>query len=425
MELIKKISNKTLIPFVVAFIAILVFHFSVDLTTDDYKYFRIYAFGYYEESDVLSFLEWRYATWTSRVLIEFFTFWFVQLPTWVFAVVDSIIILLIVAMTYLLFSKKKGMIYASAAIVLTFMYRIIDQRSAGYLVTMIVYLWPLAAFIPTLFPFKKSLEHETNYSIKQYVMYTLCALFCCNCEQVCVAAILTWGGFIFYSYIQNKKVNKLYCLLLAIAFAHLAYTLTCPGNAERTLVEMEREPMYEYFGIFKKTGLCIASPISKYLVLTKQSLIVWAFSTILPFTLFMKNRRKDIPQLISMIPFGILCCTLVYQHPAPVSLGQVGNLPLCVVCALSVLFYGSIIFTLYQISKGNESIIAKFGLLYIFLVGLISRACLGFTISFQDTSRTYFLLEYAMIAVSILLVSKFISNWKESGKNLSSFILGK
>jgi len=162
MELIKNISLKTLIPFVVAFIAILTFHFSIDVTTDDYKYFRIFAFGYYEQGDVLSFLQWRYMTWTSRLLIEFFTFWFVQFPTWVFAVVDSLIVFAIVVMTYLLFSKKKGVIYATVAILLTFMYKITDQGSAGYLVTMIVYLWPLVAFLPTLFPFKKSLEGETR-----------------------------------------------------------------------------------------------------------------------------------------------------------------------------------------------------------------------------------------------------------------------
>jgi hypothetical protein len=45
MSLIKNISYKTLIPFVLAFIAILRFHLSIDLTTDDYKYFRIFAFG--------------------------------------------------------------------------------------------------------------------------------------------------------------------------------------------------------------------------------------------------------------------------------------------------------------------------------------------------------------------------------------------
>ena len=131
MKLTESISNKTLIPFVLALIAILTFHFFIDLTTDDYKYFRIYAFGYYEQGDVMSFLQWRYATWTSRVLIEFITFWFVQFPTWIFAIVDSIIVLAIVVMTYLLFSRKRGLVYASAAILLTFMYRITDQGSAG------------------------------------------------------------------------------------------------------------------------------------------------------------------------------------------------------------------------------------------------------------------------------------------------------
>lgn len=416
MELIKKETCLVLIPFVLAFIAILTFHFSIDLTTDDYKYFRIYAFGYYEQGDVLSFLQWRYATWTSRVLIEFCTFWFVQFPLWVFAIVDSIIVFAIVVMTYLLFSKKKGIIYATVAILLTFMYRITDQGSAGYLVTMIVYLWPLVAFLPTLFPFKKSLENEKEPQWTTYAVCACCALFCCNCEQICVAAIMTWGMIILYTYFQSKSINKLYCMLLLIAFAHLVFITTCPGNAARTASEITRLPSFENFSFIRKIGLCIGSPIVKYMVVTWQSLIVWAFSVILPLTVFLKNNKAYIPLLVSLIPFGLLLFSFFKFDPVFTILHETTAGQLAYICTISVAFYGSIFFSLFYIGKDEESIIAKYAPLFIFFVGFTTRACLGITISFLEMARTFFLLEYAMIAISIMFMTRHISNWTGKSK---------
>ena len=411
MSLIKNISYKTLIPFVLAFIAILTFHFSIDLTTDDYKYFRIFAFGYYEQGDVLSFLQWRYATWTSRVLIEFCTFWFVQFPLWVFAIVDSTIVLAIVAMTYLLFSKGEGIIYAAVAILLTFMYRITDQGSAGYLVTMIVYLWPLVAFLPTLFPFKKSLENEEEPQWTTYAICAACAFFCCNCEQICVAATMTWGMFVLYTYFHTKSINKLYCLLLLIAFAHLLFIVTCPGNAARTQCELSHIPAFEHYSLIRKIALCIGSPIVKYMVVTSQSLIVWAFSIILPLTLFIKNKKAYIPLLVSLIPFGLLIYSFFKFDPVFTILHETTAGQLAYICAISVAFYGSVFFTLFYIGKDEESVITKYGPLFIFFVGLTTRACLGITVSFIEMARTFFLLEYAMIAISILFMTRNISNW--------------
>lgn len=416
MSLIKNISYKTLIPFVLAFIAILTFHFSIDLTTDDYKYFRIYAFGYYEQGDVLSFLQWRYATWTSRVLIEFCTFWFVQFPLWVFAIVDSTIVLAIVAMTYLLFSKGKGIIYATVAILLTFMYKITDQGSAGYLVTMIVYLWPLVAFLPTLFPFKKSLENEEEPKLTTYAICAACAFFCCNCEQICVAATMTWGMFVIYTYFQTKSINKLYCLLLLIAFAHLLFIVTCPGNAARTQCELSHIPAFEHYSLIRKIALCIGSPIVKYMVVTWQSLIVWAFSIILPLTLFIKNKKAYIPLLVSLIPFGLLLYSFFKFDPVFTILHETTAGQLAYICAISIAFYGSVFFTLFYIGKDEESVIAKYGPLLIFFVGLTTRACLGITVSFIEMARTFFLLEYAMIAISILFMTRHISNWSDKSK---------
>lgn len=409
MDLIKNISFKTLIPFVLAFIAILAFHFSNDLTTGDYKNFYFCAYGYYEGGDVFSYLQWRYATWTSRLLIEFFIFWFVQFPTWVFSIVNSSIILAIIAMTYMLFSRKKGFLYATIAIVLSFFYRISDQGSAGYLITMIVYLWPLSAFIATLFPFKKSLEDGDEPKWPAYALSSACALFCCNNEQVCVTSIMSWGMIVIYSYLQNKRINKLYCILLGIAFAHILFILTCPGNSSRTLAEMSHIPTFEHYSFARKIALCIGSPVVKYMIFLWQSFIVWAFSIILPITLFIKNKKAFAPLLVSLIPFLLLLSAQVNFNPVFSVIHEASSSDLKFICITSIAFYASIFFTLYYIGKDEDSIISKYGPFFIFFVGFTTRACLGVTTSFLEMERTFFILEYSMIVVSILFTTKLIS----------------
>ena len=188
------------------------------------------------------------------------------------------------------------------------------------------------------------------------------------------------------------------------------------GNAARTVSEITRLPSFEHFSFIRKIGLCIGSPIVKYMVVTWQSLIVWAFSIILPLTIFLKNKKAYIPLLVSLIPFGLLLYSVIKFNPVFTILHETTASQLTFICAISVAFYGSIFFSLFYIGKNEESIIAKYGPLFIFFVGFTTRACLGITISFLEMARTFFLLEYAMIAISILLMSRNISNWIDKPK---------
>jgi hypothetical protein len=155
------------------------------------------------------------------------------------------------------------------------------------------------------------------------------------------------------------------------------------------------------------------------MVVTWQSLIVWAFSVILPLTVFLKNKKAYIPLLVSLIPFGLLLFSFFKFDPVFTILHETTAGQLAYICTISVAFYGSIFFSLFYIGKDEESIIAKYGPLFIFFVGFTTRACLGITISFLEMARTFFLLEYAMIAISIMFMTRHISNWTGKSKKVN------
>lgn len=227
---------------------------------------------------------------------------------------------------------------------------------------------------------------------------------------------MLWGMFVVYNYIQTKSIDKLYCLLLFMALAHLAFIFTCPGNAARSQTEMSGFPLFAQYSFIRKVAFCVASPVVKYMLITHQSLIVWAFSIILPFTMYLKCKKTNIPFAISMVPLVLLCSVVIKQQPVFTILHETTAKQLLQICATSAAFYGSILFSLYYICKDEETILAKYGPLYIFFVGLTTRACLGVTMSFVELARTYFLLEYAMIAISIIYMTKHISEWKNKSE---------
>lgn len=418
MELIGKNTLKVLVPFIVCFAFIIEFHNSVDLATDDYQWFYIFAKGYYEGDDVLSFLDWRYQSWTSRIFIEFFTFYFVQFPISTFIIVNSLILTAIVGMTYMLFSKNKGVIFAILAIIITFLYKITDQGSAGYLVTMIVYMWPLATFLPTLFPLKRNIEAgECEYGWKTYSGCALCALFCCNFEQIALAAFLIYGMFVVYTFWQNKKIDKLYYMLLLIAVAHLLFSFTCPGNVSRTAEEILRMPEFEQFSILKKIALCIGTPICKYMMTRSQSYTVWCFTIMLPLLTLIKQKKLSVHIIIASIPLILLGTTFVKEIEAFDLYISKSATDLAVMCVASALFYIAVFYTLIHLCKDKTTMIGKYGPAYILFTGLATRICLGMTTSYIETARTFFLIEYAMIAICILFLSSELGKWKLTPTN--------
>lgn len=420
MELSNRNTNNY-IPFLFAFLALVVFHSIVDVTTDDYDMFRSLAESNY---DMVYYLQNRYLTWTSRLLIEPLILIFVQLPTWIFCVINTFVLLAILVITYKLFSKKRNWQYALAAVLFAFTFKLTDQKSAGYLVTFIVYMWPLMTFLITLLPFKHNVQNSTiQHNWHEYILCFVCAFFCCNCEQICVTAFLSYSLFIAYSYIETKKVDKLYCILLLVAIAHILFFTTCPGNTARTVAEINTiRPEYATLGIDKKLLLCVASPMMKYFY-NRFSLLTIVFCILLPYVVYKKQGNKyDKNAKIASLPLFIMSVSsLLYpvtkQIMSWTSFRNGDMTTLIPLGIVSILFFGAIIQSLYFICKDDADLIGKYGIVCIFIIGIASRACLGVTPSYTEPARTFFILEYSMLASCIWITSRYLKIEKNDSKS--------
>lgn len=421
MELSKQNVNNNL-PFLLAFFILAVFHCIVDVTTDDYSVFKSFATETFND-DMLSFLEYRYYTWTSRLLIEPLTLIFVQLPTWFFCVVNTFVLSAILVMTYKLFSKKRDWRYALAAVLLASTYKLTDQKTAGYLVTFIVYMWPLMFFLITLFPFKNNYQNgSVQHRWYKYPLLGACAFFCCNCEQVCVTAFLSYALFIAYTYKETKKIDKLYCTLLLIAIAHMVFFMTCPGNATRTASEIATiRPEYATLGMDKKLLLCVASPMMKYFY-NRFSFLSIVFGIILPYFVYRKQGGKFdkntkialLPLLITVVSSALYPVTKQIMSWTSFRNGDMDTL--IVLSIVSIIFFGAIIYSLYFICKDDDGLVGKYGIICVFIIGIASRACLGLTPSYTEPARTFFILEYAMLASCIWIASRHLNFEKNDSK---------
>ena len=89
---------------------------------------------------------------------------------------------------------------------------------------------------------------------------------------------------------------------------------------------------------------------------------------------------------------------------------------LIVLGIVSMIFFGAIIYALYFICKDDKRLVEKYGITCVFIIGIASRACLGLTPSYTEPARTFFILEYTMLASCIWIVSRHLNFEKNDSK---------
>ena len=228
----------------VLFIALVIYHMRYRLPQGDTVFFlehmRQYSF--------IEFVEWRYLTASSRVLLEGLLYLVLRLPYFIFAILNSLFILLgarIIA--YLL-----GWGHPIMTVFLIVYYLCIpmdDIITVGIQPGGINYLWAFVFALCGLIPIKKASER----SVMPCGVNALCLaslVLGCNQEQIAAMSLVAFMMFIGWS-IWTKKAIKTYCFLgFFITVSSILLHLTAPGNA----VRMQGEIQIHWIG-FEKLSL--------------------------------------------------------------------------------------------------------------------------------------------------------------------------
>jgi len=205
-------------------------------TNDDLSYRTVLG-----EKSLWDFLQDRYLTWSSRVVIEAVMIPLAAANPWVWRVLNIFVILLLVWNTGDLFAIKKedslkaqGIFFA-----LTWIIPFGSLFSAGWITTTTNYLWALSFGMLALRPVKHFLLDE-KCALWEDILCPICMIYAANMEQMGAILFGIYLVFGIYLLITKKKIPFYHVFLFGLAAASLVFILCAPGNGSRNRQEIER-----------------------------------------------------------------------------------------------------------------------------------------------------------------------------------------
>lgn len=228
----------------------ILFHFTyVKVGSGDDMYFMTCL----DHRSLGAFLEKRWNTWSSRLIIETVVVLVLKQAVWVWKALD---VLVSVCLAYLLFGmlfhKKeagKGSLLCGLLLIL---YDFREMSFAGYMTTTIFYWWVLAAGMLTFLPLYFSYRGEKRSPFLE-ILGILSGFFAANQEQMAII-FLCVGLYFLGVYWYEKRRPPLYLyLILAIAGICLWMVYAAPGNEVRKISNIDFWfPNYGEFSFLQK-----------------------------------------------------------------------------------------------------------------------------------------------------------------------------
>lgn len=411
----KKINWKDYMPFVLFGAYIFVLHLKMDFNMADDLFFV--DMGKEQGFRLGNWLVERYATWSSRTMIEGLMMVVLAVSVWLWRVLDTFLIVSIFVMISMLFFSKEHLRYKNTCLVLlglTVTWELFGE--AGWAATTLNYIWPLAFGLIALYSVKRCM---TNRKLRgyEYVFYSLSALYAANSEQMCVILVLTFGAAICYMLVKKLPLNKYILIQLGICILTLFYIIMCPGNKMRVQEEVALwYPQFSTFGFAKKVELGITATL-KTLFLQKNIWII-LFLILLCTAIWLKYEDKRIKGIAMLPLLGVLLVDQLCEFrgdrkwPANIigvegmSRGEGPELLLNIAtCGALVLLCALILICIYLLFGKDISTIVVGG---IFLLGLMTKSMMGFSPTvWASGDRTKCFMIFALISGCAWIVEKW------------------
>lgn len=317
------------LPFVLVFMVALIWHLVIKISAgDDVVYFQTLMDG----RSIWEILAHRYATWSSRMAIEFVLIPLVQV-SWMWKILDIIIYTLIPVLLYRLLNNYTEYIDENVSwsdkdsdreesksilkwLVCAFMllYPFSDMVSAGWIATTVNYLWPLFGILYIALLLQKLAQNKFLHWYEG-AAGVICCIFCSSQEQVAAILLVMIFLALLYNW-HRKKAGSLWIYgYFAVDLISLFTILCCPGNSIRSMQEVEgRMPEFAHFSIWEKIYMGVVN-IERIFIAQVNSIFL-IVSVILAVLVGLKTKNM-IKTLLSSVPvFCILGYALIRTgHP--------------------------------------------------------------------------------------------------------------
>ncbi len=414
-------------PFLIFLIILLCYHWKLAVVTADYPTFQTIV----SKHPLLSltkngFLSYRYATWSSRSLIEFNVGVLVSVPTEIWRILDSVIFAAIaVLLSKLLANNNESpFFYNCLACLFVGLFIITFSKileSAGWLATTTNYIWPICFILIHFYLLKEFIFKNKDISkFKRAIIYLILIITLLEAISSEQLLVMVGGAYLFtivYCLYKKIEIPKLIYLFIIIILFNFIYDFCCPGNINRVKVVTKLGfPDYANFNIINKLDVGINYFLSW--ILMAKDLFSVIFLALLGVYIYLISNKKKIT-IITLIPclavlfFASLRFanfTTVYSYfdltnlkHGLLSLGFIRMLS----CGVMYLIITLIpLYSIYLIYKDNKKL--GYFIFVLLILGFGSVIISGFTPSLTSDGRIYLNYLFVMIILDYLLVDKIL-----------------
>lgn len=415
------------IPFLIFLIILLCYHWKLAVVTADYPTFQTIV----SKHPLLSltkngFLSYRYATWSSRSLIEFNVGVLVSVPTEIWRILDSVIFAAIaVLLSKLLANNNESpFFYNCLACLFVGLFIITFSKileSAGWLATTTNYIWPICFILIHFYLLKEFIFKNKDISkFKRSIIYLILIITLLEAISSEQLLVMVGGAYLFtivYCLYKKIEIPKLIYLFIIIILFNFIYDFCCPGNINRVKVVTKLGfPDYANFNIINKLDVGINYFLS-WILMAKDLFSVIFLVLLGVYTYLISNKKKI--TIITLIPclavlfFASLRFanfTTVYSYfdltnlkHGLLSLGFIRMLS----CGVMYLIITLIpLYSIYLIYKDNKKL--GYFIFVLLILGFGSVIISGFTPSLTSDGRIYLNYLFVMIILDYLLVDKIL-----------------
>jgi len=275
-----------------------------------------------DQYNILGFLNWRFHTWSSRVILEGILVVLAHSDFIVWRILDTLVCLLLVWAISQILDMQDW--HAPLWITLSLCLLPVGiLYPAGWIATSTNYLWPLTAGMVSLVPLVRSLRGDTARTMRRGG-YLLALLIAANQEQI--AAVL-FGVYLCHligwyvvkrremaqemNAIEYEKKPQVYPFLpeLVILLASLAFIVLCPGNTSRNIQEMSSWfPEYPNYSMGERLLMGMLDTVAYFGAGRAKQIILIVFVGILILVLHYKYFRwskvRDVEPFKALMRWG-------------------------------------------------------------------------------------------------------------------------
>ncbi len=411
----RRIHVREWLPFTALFLVMLAMHFNMSMgLADDTIYAAVLG-----QQTLREFWTTSYNTWSSRQLLEAAVVYVIHAPL-LWRVLDSLLFALAARWLYRsLGPAQRTQSRAWLICALCAMYPMANLVSAGWVVTTVIYIWPLALGLYGVSVLMR-LTRDEHVGVWEYPLAALATLFAANMEQVAVALFVIDAALLIWNLLRKNRRIAYFFVSFAVVLADIVYSRTCPGVAERTINETNGWfPDFAAVPLWRKLEMGFSSTIRDFAM--KPNLTFFLFAIVLLAAVVLRTKKTAaracaaVP-LFVVVLFGWLgndpnrafngLCVIVEsigQYGTAIRLKSVASwVPDIIMVGLVV----AIVYALWSVFDAKEE---KLGAVLAITAGFGSRMVMSLSPTiWASGARTYCFLYFAFYALLFMLIDRVI-----------------